>query len=241
MVLGANPTASIPYAQGEVVRYTWSVDSDDTLVPAISGPVGVASGFMTMPLCVPVPPARMPQLPAQEPCCLPFVHEYACPYSPAACRWSVFSPVRLAATSAFVASHAGWHDWLRDAVPCTACHALAMTLAACVCLPIGSGIAGGSVGPSGIVYSPAADTIFISDTLGSAIQAVEGASTCGSATGAACEQMVLTSGGLLNGPIGLCSTPNGNLVTPNVRADAVKCVLTCRCGSCTEREHASAC
>jgi hypothetical protein len=65
-----------------------------------------------------------------------------------------------------------------------------------------------------MVYNAQSDTLYISDTLGSQIVAVTPASKC--AAGTNCTQTVVTSGGLLNGPIGMCSTPKGTLVTPQV-------------------------
>ncbi len=77
------------------------------------------------------------------------------------------------------------------------------------------GITGGSVGPSGLVYSAPKDMLYISDTLGNQIVAVTPASTC--MAGTTCTQTTVSAGGLLNMPIGMCSTPQGTLVTPQAR------------------------
>jgi hypothetical protein len=54
MVLGTNPQANYLLPEGEVLRYSWKVGSDDD-VPTVAGPFPVATGFFTKPACVPEP------------------------------------------------------------------------------------------------------------------------------------------------------------------------------------------
>jgi hypothetical protein len=67
------------------------------------------------------------------------------------------------------------------------------------------------IGPTGVGLN-GKGTLFVADTLGNRITAIHGAPFRGGSAGTG---SVVTSGGALNGPLGLAVAPNGNVLTVN--------------------------
>ena len=73
------------------------------------------------------------------------------------------------------------------------------------------------LGPTGLVYDPANDTLFVASTADNAVYRVNGASRRVSSDGVG---VAVFAGSQLRGPLALVATPNGHLMSAN--GDAVR-------------------
>lgn len=82
-----------------------------------------------------------------------------------------------------------------------------------------SGIAGGTVGPAGLVHDPVGGgaNLYIADTLSSTVWYVNPSASCKGvgAPSNPCVPKVLTANSFLNLPVGLSLLPNGNVLASN--------------------------